>query len=171
MTFDEWKKANEQRASHPRKPIHHVEDDLQKDCVSWFRGSYPELAPLLFHPNNEAYFGGHGKSPVQRARAGARAKDMGVVPGVADLVLLYPANGYHALLIEMKTRIGRQADSQKEWQKVVEAHGYKYVICRSRIDFHKLIAEYTGIRPIDQDTMAARRLFGRDVKVRTVKKL
>lgn len=170
MTYEELKHICNERAQvvpKERRSKGHQEDDLQKDCVSWFRDSFPELALLLFHPNNEAFFG-CGKSKVQQARAGQRAKDMGVVPGVADLVLLFPSGGYHGLMVEMKTKTGRQAESQKEWQKVVECVGFKYVVVRSRIEFRKVIAEYTKKVPLDADEVAAEKLFGH--KVRVVKK-
>ncbi len=157
-------------APKPSRRNNHPEDDLQIDCVSWFRERYPELAPLLFHPNNEAFFGA-GKTMQQRARAGKRAKDMGVMPGVADLVLLYPSSGYHGLMIEMKAKKGRQQEGQKDWQSVVERYGYKYVICKARLDFHKIIEQYTGIKPMDADEAAVQRLFGRGVKLHRENKL
>lgn len=171
MTFEELKRKCNERSQVVPVAVHrskgHAEDDLQKDCVSWFRDSFPELAMLLFHPNNEAFFG-KGRDKRQQERAGKRAKDMGVVPGVADLVLLYPASRYHGLLVEMKTPTGRQSDSQKQWQKVVESYGYRYAIIRTRKDFRRLVEEYTGMRPKDADEVAIEKLFGH--KVRVVKK-
>lgn len=74
----------------------------------------------------------------------ARLKAEGVLKGVADLILLYPTKGYHALLIELKTAIGRQSEAQKEWQRKIEADGYKYVVVRSIDDFIGAINEYLG---------------------------
>lgn len=58
-------------------------------------------------------------------------KAEGVTAGVADLLFLYPAKGYHGLRIEMKTPDGKQQATQKAWQKAVEDAGYKYALCRS----------------------------------------
>ena len=105
-----------------RKHQGHAEDDLQMQCVSWFRLQYPQLARLLHHSPN----GGR-----RDAREGARFKQMGTQAGFPDLILLVAAQGYHALLLELKTRTGRQQDSQKEYQQLAEAQGYRYVVIRS----------------------------------------
>lgn len=109
------------------------ESKIQIGCVKWFRYQYPEYARQLFSVPN----GG------QRSAITAKImKAEGVVPGVADLILLKPSKQHHALCIEMKTDKGRQSDNQKEWQFVVESHGYKYVICRSIADFIDEITKY-----------------------------
>jgi hypothetical protein len=43
----------------------------------------------------------------------------------------------------MKTPVGRQSDSQKEWQKIICENGeYKYVVCRSLDDFIREVDDY-----------------------------
>ena len=70
-------------------------------------------------------------------------KDEGVTAGVSDLILLKSNRDYGALLIEMKTPVGRQSDSQKEWQKIICENGeYKYVVCRSLDDFIREVDDY-----------------------------
>lgn len=105
-----------------RKHQGHAEDDLQMQCVRWFRLQYPQWARLLHHSPNG------GK---RNAREGARFKQMGTQAGFPDLILLVASQGYHALLLELKTRTGRQQDSQKEYQQLAEAQGYRYVVIRS----------------------------------------
>ena len=113
--------------------MRHVESNTQIAAVRWFRDQYPHLARLLFAiPNGGA----------RNAVTGAILKAEGVVPGVSDLLLLVPRGGYHGLCIEMKTRTGRQSKSQKEWQQEVEAQGYRYVVCRSEIDFRNAVKVY-----------------------------
>ncbi|MBQ7417705.1 MAG: VRR-NUC domain-containing protein [Acidaminococcaceae bacterium] len=48
------------------------------------------------------------------------------------------------IYIEVKTATGRQSDYQKEFQKVCEAHGCKYILARSVND----IAEFLTFRPL-----------------------
>lgn len=163
MTYEEYKKRLSQK-TRPHKTVQHKEDDLQIRCVEWFRNSYPELSPLLFHPNNEAYFGAH-KTQTQREIAGKRAKDKGVVPGVADLILLYPGAQHHALCIELKTKTGRQSDSQKQWQKAVEAFRFKYAIIKSLPDFKRIIEEFTQLTPKDATQAKIEAIFGKSVKI------
>lgn len=116
-----------------RKRQGHAEDDLQMQCVRWFRLQFPKLARLLHHSPN----GGR-----RDAREGARFKQMGTQAGFPDLILLVAANGYHALMLELKTRTGRQQDTQKEYQQLVEAQGYKYVVIRSLEQFITEVKQY-----------------------------
>ena len=136
MTVQQLRELSRQRAvktkcrsKHPR----HEESSLQIDCVDWFRRQYPQLALLLIAvPNGGA----------RSAATGRILKAEGVVAGVADLVLFVAHRGCHALCIEMKTAKGRQRDTQRAWQKAVEAQGYKYVICRSFDDFKTQVQSY-----------------------------
>ena len=102
--------------------MRHIESQIQKDCVTWFRLQYPKIGRLLFAVPN----GG------------------GVTAGVADLILLYPSGGFHSLCIEFKTpsKSSRQTPTQKEWQALAEAHGNKYIVCRSLGDFQQVIRAY-----------------------------
>lgn len=120
------------------------EHNIQAACVRWFNLQWPEYRGLLFAVPN-----GGARS---KATAG-KLKAEGVVPGVADLILLVPRcvkahddegwyNTIHALCIEMKTAKGRQSPEQKGWQEMVEAHGYKYAVCHSLDEFINIIENY-----------------------------
>lgn len=111
----------------------HIESQLQKSCVKWFRVQYPRLRPLLFAVPN-----GGARSAI----TGAILKSEGVLAGVADLLLLVPNKNYHGLCIEMKTAKGRQSTTQKQWERAVTLQGYKYIVCRSFTDFVKEINNY-----------------------------
>lgn len=106
---------------------------MQCACVQWFRYQYPKLRHNLFAVPN-----GGRRDKV----TAAKLKAEGVLAGVADLVLLKSNSSYGALLIEMKTRTGRQADTQREWQRLIETDGYKYVVCRSLDDFMREVNAY-----------------------------
>lgn len=110
-----------------------LEHQLQCECFKWFSFAYPQLRGLLFACPN----GGR-----RDAVTGAKLKAEGVVPGVADLLLLVPSSVYHGLCIEMKTPAGRQSPAQKSWQKLAESHGYKYVLCRDVDGFIRTIKNY-----------------------------
>ncbi len=123
------------------------EHQLQCACVRWFAYQYPQYNGLLFAIPNGSY--------RSKATAG-KLKAEGVVPGVADLILLVPkcntyvyfggevTLSYHALCIEMKTEKGRQSPEQHEWQAKVESQGYRYAVCRSFDDFTRTVNEYLG---------------------------
>lgn len=128
--LEDWQRGvTGKRRRHPG----HAEDDLQMQCVRWFQLQFPQLSRLLHHSPNG------GK---RNAREGARFKQMGTQAGFPDLILLVAANGYHALLLELKTRTGRQQDSQKDYQKRVEEQGYRYVVIRSFDQFRETIKDY-----------------------------
>lgn len=120
------------------------EHNIQAACVRWFNLQWPEYRGLLFAVPN-----GGARS---KATAG-KLKAEGVVPGVADLILLVPRcvkahddegwyNTIHALCIEMKTAKGRQSPEQKEWQARVEGEGYRYRVCHSLDEFMDVVNGY-----------------------------
>lgn len=115
--------------------MRHIESQIQQNCVTWFRLQYPSIARLLFAVPN-----GGARNAVE---AGIM-KGEGVTAGVSDLILLYPSSGFHSLCIEVKTpsKTSKQTDYQKKWQALVEAHGNKYIVCRSLEDFQQVIRSY-----------------------------
>lgn len=130
MTFEEMQ--NLQQSKTRRKP-RDEEHRLQSACVRWYRMQYPKMKHNLFSVPNG------GK---RDAVTGAKLKEEGALAGVADLILLKSNRFYGALLIEMKTKAGRQSESQKEWQRKITADGYKYVVVRSIEDFQREIRDY-----------------------------
>ena len=133
MTFDELMAAHKQAAKTRKRPSEE-EHRIQCECVKYFALQYPSLRGRLFAVPN----GGR-----RDATTAAKLKAEGVVAGVADLILLKSNRDYGALLIEMKTRKGRQRDSQKQWENTVCADSeYKYVVCRSFDDFKREVDDY-----------------------------
>lgn len=130
MTFDEMLAWQQDRAR--RKP-RNIEHRLQSNMIRWYRLQYPHMAHNLFAVPNGS---------KRDAVTAAKLKEEGVLAGVADLILLKSNRFYGALLIEVKTPTGRQSDSQKEWQQLITADGYKYVIVRSLDDFIREVKQY-----------------------------
>lgn len=127
---------------------------VQQAAVRWFRYEYPDLAKLLVHIPNE------GKRTMKWIKGrlvctgGIRAKDEGVVKGVADLILFVPSGEYHGLCLEtkkedisykggkMKKTRTYQSPEQKEWQSLVEKQGFKYVVYRNIEEFIAIVKDY-----------------------------
>lgn len=109
------------------------EHRLQCGCVRWFRLQHADIGSLLFAVPN----GGR-----RDKASGARLKAEGVVAGVSDLILLVARHGHHGLLIEMKTPKGSQSQQQRQWQKLAEKQGYRYVVIRSIEEFIQVVNEY-----------------------------
>ncbi len=113
--------------------MRHEEDKLQQSCIRWFDYQHPKLSLLLHHSPNGGF-----RNKIEAAKF----KLMGVRKGFPDLILLVSSNGYHALMIELKSSKGRQQESQKLFQQAVEAQGYKYALCYSLDEFITIINEY-----------------------------
>ena len=76
---------------------------------------------VLFHIANEG---------IRLGGQGGRIKREGIVKGVADLCLAIPRMVMgHSTLNE--TPRCYQQPSRKTWQKNIERHGNKYVVCKS----------------------------------------
>jgi len=63
-------------------------------------------------------------------------KATGVVAGVSDLIIV---RLNEIIFVEVKTEIGKQSDKQKDFQKIIEKLGFKYILVRSLEDFKKQI--------------------------------
>ena len=113
--------------------MRHIESNIQKNCVAWFRLQYPKIGRLLFAVPN----GGS-----RNAREAAIMKAEGVTAGVVDVILLLSNGGFTSLCVEFKTPKGSQTTLQKEWQELAENNGSKYVICRSFDEFRTEIFKY-----------------------------
>ena len=117
--------------------IKHLESEIQRTCVAWFRLLHPCIANLLFAVPN-----GGKRSKVEASIMKAE----GTTAGVADLLLLVPNQQHHALCIEMKTENGRQSSNQKMWQKAVTEQGYQYSVCHSFEEFQETVNGYLSNR-------------------------
>jgi hypothetical protein len=82
----------------------------------------------------------------------AKFKAMGVRSGFPDLILCVARGGYHGLFVELKTAKGRQTDSQKYFQKALEAQGYKYVVVRSIDEFRRIVTQYMNEKQDNYDS-------------------
>lgn len=131
MKLDELRKQFANKTQ--RKKYDDEEHRIQCECVRAFRYKYPKLRHNLFSVPN-----GGRRDKV----TGAKLKAEGALAGVSDLIFLKSNRLYGALLIEMKTPKGRQQESQKEWERLISADGYKYVICHSVGEFMQEIEDY-----------------------------
>ena len=120
MKYDEYKKLYAPKAR--RKP-RHLEEDIQVQCVEWFRETYPDC--LIFAVPN-----GGSRNP----REAYNMKKAGVMAGVSDLIAVGRGK---VLFIEMKAKKNKQQETQKKFQKLVEGLQHRYVVCRTKEQFIK----------------------------------
>ncbi len=89
---------------------------------------------LWWHTNNNAGFG--------CKKAGKKAQQLGVRPGIPDLFFARP-NAFHAgLFIELKSTQGRVSKAQKQVMQQLSANGYRVEVCRDLDTFIDVINEY-----------------------------
>ena len=103
-----------------------TEIQIQAACYLWFHNEFPSDRGLL------CYNLGNSKNAID----GNKNKALGLQAGRSDLVYYFAGR---ANMIEIKDATGRQSEKQKEWQRLVEANGFKYHICRSLEEFKAII--------------------------------
>lgn len=82
--------------------------------VRLYEHTYPALQFLFHVPNG-------GSRNVAEAK---KLKAMGTLRGVPDLILLYPARGYHGWLAELKAVNGKATIEQKRMIRELQYRGY-----------------------------------------------
>ena len=110
------------------------EDQLQAKCFRWFDETFPAERKMLFAVPN-------GGERVSRkingvwVNEGNKLKHMGVVPGVADMILVTD----EVTFIEMKFGSGTQSQEQTKFMDRVRERGHDYRLIYSFEEFQKLI--------------------------------
>lgn len=125
------------RSTRPPAPMKISEDDLQIACFEWIelmRPAHPILEWVIHVPNG-------GKRP--RGAAG-KLKAMGVKPGVLDVLLPLPYNGWSGLAIEMKVGANKTTEQQDDWLDVFHASGYYTAVCYRVEDFMAHVNRFLG---------------------------
>ena len=76
-----------------------------------------------------------------------RLKAEGVKPGVSDLCLPVPMNGYHGMYIEMKRpdHKNKPTEDQRDWLDYFNRAGYKAVVCYGYEEAVTEIQRYYGV--------------------------
>jgi hypothetical protein len=102
------------------------EDRIQSDFVVWLWNSFPKIRRCWYHIPN----GG-----LRSAKEAVKLRAMGVVPGIPDIHIAIPGNGYNSLYIEFKEPdANNNTDHYRNQLKVHEclkAVGNNVVICIS----------------------------------------
>ena len=114
------------------------ESTEQQAVVQWFNMQYPKYR-LISVPNGQM-IGGKNKYALI-----AKYKAEGLTPGVSDLFLCVPRNGYGGLWLEMKAK-GKGAsslsDDQALWLSDMEKIGYRAVWAAGFEQAKEIIEEY-----------------------------
>lgn len=110
-----------------------AENKIQAEIVQWFTKNYC----LKHHKNRALIFSVPNELGKENAIRTLQAKATGLLSGVSDLIIITPKR--KVLFIELKTEIGKQSQSQKEFELRVNALGFQYHVIRSLEQFKNLI--------------------------------
>ena len=91
-----------------------MEAALQSALVKWARDKYPIFSILFFAVNNNS----------ASARAGAIAKRMGTLRGVADILCLYSNGRNIGFAIELKISPNTPTEEQRRFLDALAAQGW-----------------------------------------------
>jgi len=107
------------------------EENLQAASIRYIRMQYPSA--LSFHVANER---------VTTPARGAKLKRLGVLAGVADIIVLHPNCEFHGLLIELKSKKGVLSESQKTFLSKAHHRMYRTAVCRTIDEVISVVDEY-----------------------------
>lgn len=123
------------RTPDGRELLSGSEDAEQQLVIRWAQlmsRRWPELELLHHIPN-----GGR-----RERREAVKLKQMGVKPGVPDLMLPVARGGYHGLYIEMKVGGNKPTKHQAEWLRRLTAQGYCCYVCYGSQEAEQRLEEY-----------------------------
>jgi len=100
------------------------EYQIQRELLKWCESMsllYPGLDRIV-HVGNE---GKRTGKTIGGLKGSSRFNK-----GFPDLFLPVPKNGYHGLMIELKTKRGKLSESQTHWLCYLSGEGYRATVCR-----------------------------------------
>ena len=131
---ESWSRQ-QMKGSGPRKDLEHQEQAAFFQMLELEIPHRPALKWIHAIPN-----GGHRS----KATAG-KLKAEGVTPGVSDIFVPIPANGYHGLYIEMKAGKNTLTPAQKEFGEFVVDRGYSFYAAWSAVEALTALQIYLGV--------------------------
>lgn len=108
---------------------------IQKECMKWLRDTYPAIVAT-------ATVGGAHLSSGPRGAAKLHAA--GYLNGIPDVLIFRPAQGKHALFIEMKRPGAQLRPEQAHVAARLHPLGYACRVAHSLAEFQQCVAEYLG---------------------------
>ena len=115
-------------------PKNRPEDGIQKYAADLLR-LYAQHACIWHSIPNES-----PRSP----RYANRLKQLGMLPGVADMVLTVYGKTHY---LEFKSPKGRQTEAQKQFECQCRATGIPYALARSVDDVNRILDGWRALRP------------------------
>ena len=108
-----------------------TEHQEQVMLITWFRLQYPKYI-IFAIPNGGA----------RHIVTAVKLKAEGVLAGVSDLFLMCANKEYHGLFIEMKAKVGKLSDNQKQFIAAAKERNYLAVVCYGFDEAKEVIINY-----------------------------
>ena len=114
------------------------EQSLQITCVQWW---YACVVP------GHAWMTAVNPASAKSKAVAGLSKAMGLVPGVADLLILYRQDDAppQAAWVELKTRYGALNERQRAFRTAMKGMSVEYHVARSLDEFRALVRDTLGI--------------------------
>lgn len=110
------------------------EGPIHRACLNYLRMQYPRA--LIHHSPNENSMTGKDVARLIR-----KNKDMGMLPGFPDILMLHQGRVYG---FEVKAAGGRQSEAQKAIQAVMEGAGGIYAVVMSIEDVKAVLSRHSA---------------------------
>ncbi len=112
-----------------------MEKHEQIAFVQWFKYQYPNL-PIIHNPNENIV--------PQKYRYAYlnHLKKMGLMKGVADILIPVSNKKYRLLWIEFKWGKNKQTNDQKEFENKMKALGDAYFVCYTWNQAKEIVKDY-----------------------------
>lgn len=109
-----------------------TESQLQARIVKLYNNAY-----CLTHHSHRCMILSIPNGGTRNAMEAMTLKSTGLLAGASDLIVIHQHPDKAPILywIEIKTDLGKQSESQKEFEKRITALGYHYAVVRSMNDF------------------------------------
>jgi hypothetical protein len=112
------------------------EAQLQAEIVMWYTNNYC----LKIHNPKGVIFSVPNELSGTNVIATMQAKAKGLKKGVSDLVVILPNK--QTIFVELKVGKNTQSESQKAFQRDVQALGFNYHLVYSLNEFKQIICKY-----------------------------
>ena len=119
------------------------ESTEQQAVISWFKLAYPKYR-LISIPNGQM-IGGRNRFALIN-----KYKSEGLTPGVSDLFLCTPKNGYSGLWLEMKDKgksVKNLSKDQAMWLDDMRKQGYMAEWAAGFDEAKEIIKKYLTLKP------------------------
>jgi hypothetical protein len=123
----------------------HDEQVVVIQWADWHRSGWPELKWLHSTPNGAKLPYKKLRGGVRISREAIRLRAEGLTPGVSDLFLPVPKNGFCGLWIEMKVGDNKPTKDQLEFMADMNSRGYLAMAAWGSEYAVACIATYLGI--------------------------